>query len=84
MERLRIDAKDAEIVRILQSDGRASWKEIAEKIHLSIPAVRSRVKRLEELGVIKGYIGCGGLVENLLTVSVASILNLIYSSCITF
>ncbi|MEM3032434.1 MAG: winged helix-turn-helix transcriptional regulator [Nitrososphaerota archaeon] len=55
MERLRLDVKDAEIVKILQSDGRASWKEIAERVRLSIPAVRSRVKRLEELGVIKGY-----------------------------
>jgi len=55
VEKLRLDAKDVEIVSILQSNGRASWKEIASKVHLSIPAVRTRVKRLEELGVIKGY-----------------------------
>lgn len=55
MEKLRLDSKDVEIIRILQTDGRASWKEIASKVHLSIPAVRSRVRRLEELGVIRGY-----------------------------
>src|ERR1041384_8320049 len=35
--------------------GRASYQSLADQVGLSRPAVMERVKRLEELGVIRGY-----------------------------
>src|ERR1041384_5616528 len=39
----------------LVEDGRASYQSLADQVGLSRPAVMERVKRLEELGVIRGY-----------------------------
>lgn len=56
MTRDRIDEIDRKILRILQSDGRASMKDIADKIgKLSKVAVSYRVKRLRKTGVIQGF-----------------------------
>lgn len=50
-----LDTFDQKIIRELVSDGRLSWRELAEKIGLSLSPTIRRVRRLEELGVIKGY-----------------------------
>jgi len=56
LTRDRIDEIDRKILRILQSDGRASMKDIADKIgKLSKVAVSYRVKRLRKTGVIQGF-----------------------------
>ncbi|HSF91550.1 MAG TPA: Lrp/AsnC family transcriptional regulator [Paracoccaceae bacterium] len=49
-----LDDKDRAILRELQRDGSLNAKELGEQIGLSQPAAWRRVKRLEEIGVIKG------------------------------
>jgi Lrp/AsnC family leucine-responsive transcriptional regulator len=49
------DAVDRKILRLLATDGRASYQAIADEVGLSRPAVMERVKRLEEAGHITGY-----------------------------
>src|SRR5947207_12607313 len=53
--RHELDAVDRKILRILGTDGRASYQAIADEVGLSRPAVMERVKRLEESGHIAGY-----------------------------
>src|SRR5213592_3606974 len=48
--RNELDAVDRKILRILGTDGRASYQAIADEVGLSRPAVMERVKRLEESG----------------------------------
>ena len=52
---MKIDRKEREILRILQSDGRMSNVELAERVGLSESPCFRRVKRLEESGLIQGY-----------------------------
>lgn len=49
------DQIDARILDILRSDGRISWRELAERVHLAPSSVADRVRRLENRGVITGY-----------------------------
>ena len=51
-----LDQLDRRILRMLQADGRATYDQIAEQVSLSPSAVLRRVKRLEETGVIDGYV----------------------------
>jgi Lrp/AsnC family leucine-responsive transcriptional regulator len=46
---------DAEILRLLSRDGRMSFTDLAKSTGLSVSAVHSRVRRLEQRGVIRGY-----------------------------
>jgi DNA-binding Lrp family transcriptional regulator len=46
---------DTEILKLLQRDSRLSYREIAKQLDISHVSVSSRVKALEESGVIKGY-----------------------------
>jgi Lrp/AsnC family leucine-responsive transcriptional regulator len=50
-----LDDINRELLDLLQVDGRASYKELGDKIGLTAPAVAERVKKLTEAGVIKGY-----------------------------
>ena len=50
-----IDSLDDQIIRILQSNSRKSFVEIAEEIKLSESAVRRRVKNLIDSGIIKRF-----------------------------
>ena len=49
------DATDRRILSILQSDGRRTFAEVAERVGLSAPSVHERVKKLEARGVIRRY-----------------------------
>lgn len=49
------DATDWRIIQALQAQGRASFAELARTVSMSASAVTERVRRLEEVGVIKGY-----------------------------
>ncbi|MFF9012128.1 Lrp/AsnC family transcriptional regulator [Streptomyces sp. NPDC014870] len=49
------DATDWRILDALQSQGRASFTELARAVSMSASAVTERVRRLEEAGVITGY-----------------------------
>lgn len=50
-----IDEKDNQIIDILIKDGRKSYSDIGSEIGLSRTAVKNRVARLEEDGLILGY-----------------------------
>ncbi len=52
----KLDTVDARILRVLQADGRATYDEVAAAVSLSPSATLRRVKRLEEAGVIAGYV----------------------------
>jgi Lrp/AsnC family leucine-responsive transcriptional regulator len=51
-----LDAIDRRILRALQADGRATYDQVAAQVKLSASATLRRVKRLEESGVIAGYV----------------------------
>lgn len=53
---IELDAVDRRILRALQSDGRATYDQLAALVQLSPSATLRRVKRLEEAGVIAGYV----------------------------
>ena len=46
---------DRTVVRLLTTDGRMSYTDLAKATGLSTSAVHQRVRRLEQRGVIKGY-----------------------------
>lgn len=50
-----LDETDWKILKELQDDGRMSNVELAAKIGISAPPCLRRVRRLEQLGIIKGY-----------------------------
>ena len=50
-----VDDKDKEILYMLMGDAKASAKDIGSRIDSPITTVYSRIKRLEDTGVIKGY-----------------------------
>ncbi len=50
-----LDDINRDILDELQVNGRASYKELGQRIGLTAPAVAERVRKLEEAGVIKGY-----------------------------
>ena len=52
-EGTRLDDTDRELVLALQADGRSSYARLAEKVGMSQAAVRSRVQRLLESGVVQ-------------------------------
>lgn len=51
-----LDAIDRRILSLLQKEGRISNAELALRVHLSPSACHRRVQRLEEAGVISGYV----------------------------
>jgi len=55
------DKKDMAILKLLQENAKVTVKEVAEKVLLSTTPVHERIKRMEELGIIKQY---ATLVDN--------------------
>ena len=51
-----VEDSDRTIVQLLARDGRLSYTELAKAAGLSTSAVHQRVRRLEQRGVIKGYV----------------------------
>jgi Lrp/AsnC family leucine-responsive transcriptional regulator len=49
------DDIDLKLLEILQKNGRIKRNELADRVNLSVPSVSERLKRLEEVGIIKGY-----------------------------
>ena len=43
------------ILRELQENGRISYSELGRRVGLTPPAVAERVRRMEEIGIIRGY-----------------------------
>ncbi|HSW08156.1 Lrp/AsnC family transcriptional regulator [Aquabacterium sp.] len=53
---ISLDAIDRRLLQALQADGRMTYDELAERVGLSPSAALRRAKRLEEAGVISGYV----------------------------
>ena len=53
---VRVEDLDRRIVALLGQDGRMSYTDLAKATGLSTSAVHQRVRRLEERGVIRGYV----------------------------
>jgi Lrp/AsnC family leucine-responsive transcriptional regulator len=51
-----LDTVDRTLLAILQTDARITNAALAEQVHLSPSACLRRVRRLEEAGVITGYV----------------------------
>ncbi|MEM2964904.1 MAG: Lrp/AsnC family transcriptional regulator [Candidatus Bathyarchaeia archaeon] len=52
---MKLDEKDLAILRLMQENCKMSTKEMASKLGSPITTVYAKIKRLEELGLIKGY-----------------------------
>lgn len=50
-----IDKTDGEIIRILWRDGRITMQELGRRVHLTGQAVKNRIEKLEDMGVIRRY-----------------------------
>lgn len=51
----QLDAIDRQVIACLVRDGRATFAEIGAEVNLSAPAVKRRVDRLVESGIIRGF-----------------------------
>jgi DNA-binding Lrp family transcriptional regulator len=51
-----IDETDRRILASLNENARKSYRDIASELDVALSTVSTRVKRLEEAGVIKGYV----------------------------
>jgi len=51
----QLDKRDVKILKLLQNNCKLTAKEIAKKIGSPITTVYSKIKRMEELGIIKYY-----------------------------
>lgn len=52
---MELDETDRQLLKLLQEDGRRSFRELAAAIGVSTPTVSARVAALEEAGLIRGY-----------------------------
>lgn len=53
---MKVDSYDRAILQRLQRDGRISNQDLAEAVNLSPSPCLRRVRRLEEEGIIEGYV----------------------------
>jgi len=54
-QQIKLDKFDRAILRALQRNARASLQEVSEEVGLTTSPCWTRIKRLEESGVIEGY-----------------------------
>jgi Lrp/AsnC family leucine-responsive transcriptional regulator len=50
-----MDARDWQLLKLLQLNARATFAELGRRVKLTPPAVAERVRRMEDQGVIGGY-----------------------------
>ena len=50
-----VDDIDHSLLRMLRADGRRTYSDMAGRVGLSVAAVKRRVDRLREIGVITGF-----------------------------
>jgi Lrp/AsnC family leucine-responsive transcriptional regulator len=55
ISKLLQDPRNLDLLRHLRADPRIAISALARKVKMSAPAVKERVQRLEEAGVIQGY-----------------------------
>lgn len=51
----QLDETDHRLLRLLQADGRRTFSEMAPEVGLSVAAVKRRIDRMREAGVITGF-----------------------------
>ena len=51
-----MDATDAKILQLLQTDASLTVKQIAEQIHLSVTPCWKRIQKMEETGIIRARV----------------------------
>ena len=55
MDYYKLDEKDIVILQVLAQDSRTKLNTLAEKLDTSIPTIRSRIDKLEDLGIIQKF-----------------------------
>jgi DNA-binding Lrp family transcriptional regulator len=50
-----VDTKDFQLLVALHQDARQSFQSLGRRISLSAPAVRERLRRLEQRGILEGF-----------------------------
>ncbi|MGZ5352947.1 MAG: Lrp/AsnC family transcriptional regulator [Actinomycetota bacterium] len=50
-----LDDRDLEILAALQDDARATYADVGRRVGLAASSVHDRVRKLEQLGAIRGY-----------------------------
>lgn len=50
-----MDRIDEEILRLLTANGRMTSSQISRQVHLSVPAVAERIRKLEEAAIIERF-----------------------------
>jgi DNA-binding Lrp family transcriptional regulator len=50
-----VDSKDFRLLVALHENARQSYRSLGQRVSLSAPAVRDRLKRLEDHGILQGY-----------------------------
>jgi Lrp/AsnC family leucine-responsive transcriptional regulator len=55
LPKLLRDPRNLALIRHLRADPRIAISALARKVKMSAPAVKERVQRLEEAGIIRGY-----------------------------
>lgn len=50
-----LDETDVNILKVLQVNGRLSFRQISEKVKVSVPTVSSKISCMEDMGIIRGY-----------------------------
>jgi Lrp/AsnC family leucine-responsive transcriptional regulator len=53
---MNLDETDVNILKVLQVNGRLSFRQIAERVKVSVPTVSNKISNMENLGIIRGYI----------------------------
>ena len=52
---LKLDEKDLAILTIIQENSKLTANQIAKKINIPITTVFAKIRRMEEMGIIKQY-----------------------------
>lgn len=52
---MELDDINIELIDLLQVDGRATYRDLGERVGLTAPAVTERIRKLEQSGIIRGY-----------------------------
>lgn len=55
LPKYNLDRTDRRILTVLQKDGRLSNKELAAAVHLAPSSCHGRVRRLQEIGALRGF-----------------------------
>ena len=66
-----MDRTDFELIEGLQDDPRVSYRELADRLDLSVNSVHKRIQNLQNLGVIHSFIATLGPAVERYTVATA-------------